>query len=149
MTHVGGAGSEPPKATPEPSLERTSFEDHRNALKFEHDLIDRKLARLLTSQTILFAAVSLAASRADAGFIKILALTGLALCVVTAIGMAGNFRAKRYVFTDYRKMVESSKWRHTPPELPVQWGVRTVTTWWGLVADLLFRLCLRAHGWRS
>ncbi len=129
------AAREPvPGREKQPDEERLSLLDHRDALKFEHELIDRKLTRLLTSQTILFAAVSFAANRADATFIRILALTGLALCLAIAFGMAGNFRAKWYVYDDYRQM---GKDRRTPAEPPVQWGVRTFTTKWGMIADFL------------
>jgi hypothetical protein len=114
----------------------TSSADYRETLKFEHELIDRKLTRLLTSQTILFAAFAFAASISSVALIRILAGTGLALCLVLAFGMAGNFRAKWYVYLDYRQMVEARGWR-TPAALPVEWGVRTLTTRWGMVADFL------------
>ncbi len=115
---------------------RSAYEDYRRALEFEHELIDRKLTRLLGSQALLFAGASFAADLAEAAFIRLLAGAGLAVCLVVAFGMAGNFRAKYHVYTDYKSFVEKrdAKWPF-PGGPHVQWGVRTRTTKWGLWAD--------------
>ena len=50
-----------PSGTPVHSLtdRRRLFEDHIHGLEFEHEPIDRKIAWLLTSQSLLFAALGL------------------------------------------------------------------------------------------
>jgi hypothetical protein len=120
----------------DPAEMRLAYEDYRGALEFEHELIDRKLTRLLGSQALLFAGASFAADRADAAFIRLLAGAGLAVCLVVAFGMAGNFRAKYHVYTDYKSFVKNRgpKWPF-PGGSEVQWGARTTTTKWGLWAD--------------
>lgn len=119
---------------------RQQFEDHRSGLEFEHDLINRKLTWLLTSQTILFAALGLTLQAPSVTLVRIVGGVGLAICSFISIGLVGNVIAKVLVHNDYSKVEP-----HTGSEQAVRWGlrgtgkvefgVRTWTTWLGLLAD--------------
>ncbi|WP_133251942.1 hypothetical protein [Actinomycetospora cinnamomea] len=134
--------------------------DYSKALEFEHDLINRKITWLLTSQTILFAALGLTLQALVLRMVDIIAYVGLALCSIGLLGLVGNFRAKRFVHSDYKasRILGSTgerlrgrepgericwikrciRWicgRREPDR--AEWGVRSVTTWWGVLMDCL------------
>jgi len=94
--------------------------------KFEHELIDRKLRWLLTSQTILFAALALVFNKGKPGdmdndgktFLTILlCILGLLTSTLTAIGVISAVIGKYRSYGDERKK-----------DHRVQWGVRTRLT---------------------
>jgi hypothetical protein len=120
---------------------RLIFEDHVKGLEFEHELIDRKITWLLTSQTILFAALGLSLRAPVLEFVRIIATVGLVLCVFIIVGLVGNIMAKRFVYSDYRNRVDAGQtsWgvRGTGK---VEFGVRSRTTWLGIVADIAIPL---------
>jgi hypothetical protein len=62
----------------EANTRRLAYEDHRDALQFEHELINRKVTWLLTSQTLLFAALGLTLDAASIALLRIIAGVGLA-----------------------------------------------------------------------
>jgi hypothetical protein len=153
---------------------------------FEHDLINRKITWLLSSQTILFAALAIVVSgdskleESDIeSFLWVLSMLGICLSLLIFLGVCMAVRAK---YLNYKK--ESDKQEKTRNEQksaikkgalriqggkiiikeglleiqeaelsiheadhtsnfesdPLQWGVRTWTTRFALLPDLLMPL---------
>ncbi len=63
-------------------------------LKFEHELINRRVTWLLTSQTILFAAYGVALDTSTRWFLRTVAFTGAALAILLLAGIVAAFFAK-------------------------------------------------------
>jgi len=105
-----------------PSNENEYFE----RLRFKHELINRRLTWLLSSQTILFAAYGVALGTAQPGkaeiFLKVTAISGAAIACLILIGVIAGILAKRTVWKD----------SHTE-----QFGVRTPITYLALIPDTL------------
>ena len=106
--------------------------------KFEHELIDRKLNWMLTSQTILFAALALIFGKddgTDKPFLTIVVCSlGLATSALTATGVLFAVLGKRRNFRDELKKQKDNR----PLEFEqnrVQWGVRTELTRIATLAD--------------
>jgi hypothetical protein len=106
--------------------DRKPFDDYVRDFRFQHDLIDRKITWLLTSQTILFAALGLTTAAPVLDLVHVIGLLGLAICIAVVIGLVGNIVAKYCVYRDYRERLES-----------VRFGVRGWTTWFGIATDVL------------
>lgn len=105
-------------------------------LKFEHDLINRRITWLLSSQSLLFAAYALALQATEKSsdswkaavgwFLKTVAATGVCVASFVLIGIVASAIAKYCVWQDFRKV--------NPEE---QWWVRTWLTVMGLIPDFL------------
>ena len=142
---------------------RTKFEDYIHGYEHEHELIDRKETWLLTSQTILFAALGLTlqAKTPAVKLILVIAGVGLFLCVAITLGLVGNVSAKRCLYSDYKHFVNSTDSASTKiPKIPsstktpwgkreageVEFGVRTPLTVLGIITDFLIPLAF-AGAW--
>ena len=126
---------------------RDVWKDYNHSQAFEHDLINRKTSWWMTGQTILFAAYGLAlrSDLADQNkeFRRVVALSGLALAVVTLIGVLALILSKIISWREYEKF-----YRHPSPiklrlprplnKRPHQWGVRTWNTPITLLPDVAF-----------
>jgi hypothetical protein len=127
------------------------FNEYSDRQKFEHELINRRITWLLTSQTILFAAYGLGASKDNTvtpQFLKVVAWCGLLSSFFLFLGIVAGALAKCHSWGDYlsldrlnnmgkqdQAIVESKL-----DELRRKWGVRTWITGLGLVPDLLLPL---------
>src|SRR5947207_736550 len=123
--------------------DRTKFEDYIHGYEHEHELIDRKETWLLTSQTILFAALGLTLQAPTGILIQVIAWVGLALCVAIFIGLIGNILAKWFLYSDYKNAgrsadgaKEKTRWG-TRGTSEVEFGVRTHLTMLGILTDIL------------
>ncbi|CAN7749535.1 hypothetical protein LJR084_006801 [Variovorax sp. LjRoot84] len=77
--------------------------EYAERMKFEHELINRRLSWLLSSQTILFAAYGIALDeRGERMFLTIVATTGEGIAVLSAIGIAAAFAAKYCTWQDFK-----------------------------------------------
>lgn len=151
--------------------ESKSYDDR---LKFEHDLINRRLTWLLTSQSILFAALAfvLGKNMLDASetgslergdFFDILACLGLSISLLIWIGVVMGITAKCTVWYDERikKLAPTAKrpwilalllndaWpkrNRTEDEIPL--GVRTYITLIALLPDFFMPLAFAWAWWR-
>jgi hypothetical protein len=123
---------------------RDVWDDWNHRQEWEHDLINRKTSWWLTGQTILFAAygLTLRSDFVDKSneFRKVVAFSGLAVAVVTFLGIIGLIRSKRMSFRDYSEFYcPPSPKLPLPGPLegkPLQWGVNTGNTWLTLVPDV-------------
>ena len=104
------------------------FDIHEKRMHFEHDLINRRLSWLLTSQSILFAAMALAFSDKEPtaqgeAFVKFIPIMGAVISMSIFSGVLAGATAKYKI------------WKKSESE---QWGVRTSITVWALLGtDLL------------
>jgi hypothetical protein len=105
---------------------QTNGDESFERLKFEHELINRRLTWLLSSQTILFAAygVALGTAKPEGArfFLKTTAISGTVIACLIWIGVIAGILAKRTVWKDSRKE---------------QFGVRTWITYLALLPDTL------------
>ena len=113
--------------------QQKGYDRYQEKLKFEHDLINRRLTWLLTSQTIMFAALAIAfkegafIERREA-FLKFIPYMGGAIALLIFSGVLAGSIAKYTVWKDHiNKNQEYQK----------QWGVRNWITQWALITDLL------------
>lgn len=118
------------------------IERYENRLKFEHELINRRLTWLLTSQTILFAALALLLTTdvsPDAEklsvYLKslknIISFLGKAISISILFGVLMGFMAKIMLWCDYNK-------EHPINERPL--GVRTTISFLAFIPDVLIPL---------
>jgi hypothetical protein len=130
---------------------RDIWGDYNDRQKFEHELIDRKTRWLATAQTILFAAYGITwkdpvADGAQA-FRNIVACAGIAVAVVTLVGVVTVIISKFLSWRDYKEFYESNtcylprpfKVEGENPKVEgekLEWGVRTWNTWLTLVPDV-------------
>lgn len=127
------------------------FKEYLDRQKFEHELIDRRVTWLLTSQTILFAAYGLGVSK-DSDipqlFLNAVAVSGLLSSLFLFIGIVAGVRAKWQSWQDYLKLqnqcneVDGSA-ASVPENLDdfrKEWGVRTRITKLAIVPDLFLPL---------
>ena len=113
-----------------PTNEDKTFERQ----KFEHELINRRLTWLLSSQTILFAAYGVAIGLRPTAtepvaesdvvdfFLNVTAITGAFIACLILIGVIAGIRAKYWVWKDSGEN---------------EWGVRTQVTVLAQVPDTL------------
>lgn len=124
-------------ATSEPNL---AFSNYLHRLEFEHELINRKITWMLSTQAILFAAYGITLSRdalSEAGrFQTVIAISGMFMSLLIMLGILATLTAKFLVWRDYRR-------DHNPSE---EWGIRTRVTWVGLLPDVFLPL-LFAVAW--
>lgn len=129
------SGKWTPTLTPRGEKLMQSNEDKTfERLRFEHELINRRLTWLLSSQSILFAAYGVAAGLSAAQtdtaaqsdiagfFLNVTAITGAFISGLILIGVIAGILAKRTVWKDSQQK---------------EFGVRTWTTYLGLVPDTL------------
>lgn len=109
--------------------------DYFERLKFEHELLNRRVTWLLASQTILFAAYGLTDKHIenDKIIVEIIPCIGLLLSISIFIGIIASIFAKTLTWLDNRT------------EHP-QFGVRTWITILGFTPDLLLPI-LFSFGW--
>lgn len=113
---------------------KDELEKHEKSMYFEHELINRRLSWLLTSQSILFAAMALVVDGVDLSikdnlsarseeFIKVIPIMGAVISLSIFSGVLAGAIAKYRIWKE-------SKLKH--------WGVRTWITRWALLGtDLL------------
>lgn len=105
--------------------------NYKNRLSFEHELINRRLTWLLTSQSILFAALGLVYGSQDPVSLNTLkqaiCLLGFLISTFIWIGVSMGISAKYLVWKDFNKGKDKSD--------QVPWGVRTPITTTALVPD--------------
>jgi DMSO/TMAO reductase YedYZ heme-binding membrane subunit len=108
---------------------QTSGDESFERLRFEHELINRYLTWLLSSQTILFAAYGVALGTAKPGvadfFLKVTAISGAVIAGLIFIGVISGILAKLTVWKDSQKR---------------QFGVRTWITYLALIPDTFLPL---------
>lgn len=116
-------------------MERVEYAER---LKFEHELINRRVTWLLTSQTILFAAYGVALDKGATAFLKTVAITGAAVAVLVLFGVLASFTAKYCTWRDFR-----SSGHATEP-----FWVRTWITYVGSIPEFTLPLVF-ATAWAS
>jgi hypothetical protein len=122
---------------------RDTWNDHNARQEFEHELINRKTNWWLTTQTILFAAYGLTLSNdfipGGNEFRYVIAFAGLAMAVVTFVGVLAIINSKRLAWKLYAKYYKENQIKPPPPinAKPLQWGVNTHNTWLTLAPDVL------------
>lgn len=136
---------------------RDVWNDYNHQQEFEHQLIDRKTTWWLTSQTILFAAYGVsfqAANARDAALFRaVVAGSGLAIGIVTFIGVAALVGSKIVSWMMYRNFYSRQGLVQLPQshrDRELQWGVRTWNTPITLLPDLLAPIVfIAAWSWIS
>ena len=101
--------------------------EYLRRLEFEHDLINRRMGWLLTSQTILLGAYGLTLDKTGATadlYRRAIPTLGLWSAIAVLLGVTASALAKFFTFWDFRRDHPSA-----------QWGVRTCITILGLVPD--------------
>lgn len=124
--------------------------EYLNKQQFEHDLINRRLTWLLTSQSILFAALALALGKDvvenhRATFMLILPLLGIVISAFTFLGVLMGVIAKYTNWQDELKAQQKRKEIAVQngeefKEDPVDWGVRAWITRGAITTDLAIPL---------
>ncbi len=76
--------------------------EYSRRIQFEHELINRRVTWLLTSQTILFAAYGVALDKSDALFLKTVAITGAGIAIFVFVGILAGFAAKYYTWQGFK-----------------------------------------------
>jgi hypothetical protein len=98
--------------------------------RFEHELINRRLTWLFTSQTVLFAAYGIASRSNDPhfnhAFLRVTAIIGALIAGLILLGIVAAILAKRTAWKDYQTI-----------EPNAQFGVRTWITYMAFAPDLL------------
>ena len=111
-------------------INRTRYERelYDERLKFEHELIHRRITWLLTSQSLLFAAYGFAydSYRSAETFLKVTPLAGAAISLLILIGVLCGACAKRTCWKRFKK--------DNPKE---QFGAVTLLTYFALGCDAL------------
>lgn len=122
---------------------RRAWLDHRSQQQFEHQLIDRKTTWLLSTQAILFAAYGLSFQNATSSlgdvehFRHVVSYTGIALSVLTLVGVLAVIRSKLLDWKDFDQHATKQSASVSPKGIS-QWGVRTGNTILSLFPDALF-----------
>jgi hypothetical protein len=100
--------------------------EYLKRLGFEHELIERRIGWLLTSQSILLTAYALALDKPGSAdlFRLWVPRVGLLLALAVLCGVIAAALAKYHTWRDFQKK-----------ELSAQWGVRTYVTVIGLIPD--------------
>jgi hypothetical protein len=127
------------------------FKEYVDRQKFEHELIDRRVTWLLTSQTILFAAYGLGASKENVIsplFLNAVAVSGILTSLLLFLGIVAGLRAKWQSWRDYLTLQNQSdevdcSIASAPENLDdfrKEWGVRTKITKFAIIPDLFLPL---------
>jgi hypothetical protein len=123
--------------------DRAVWRDYQDGQRFEHELINRKTTWWLTAQALLFTAYGVTlrtdAEPAAIWFRDVVAAAGVALAVITLVGVVAVIVSKVLAWRTYATFFARST-RHLPPPLdgaPLQWGVCTLNTVLTLAPDVL------------
>ncbi len=105
-------------------------ENYQKRLFFEHDLINRRLTWLLTSQTILFAALAFVLGKEELSvqqsfFSEIISILGMGISIAILIGVLMGILAKVMTWRD-AKAIDKNQ----------QFGVRTWITMIAFIPDV-------------
>ena len=129
---------------------RDLWQDCNHRQEVEHNLINRKTTWSLTGQTLLFAAygLSLDSKLADnklaakgSEFREVVAFSGLALAIVTLVGVISVINSKRLSWRQYETFYSSREsLLPKPHKTPLQWGVNTRNTVLTLAPEVLMPL---------
>jgi len=76
--------------------------EYSERLKFEHDLINRRVTWLLTSQSILFAAYGFALKVPSVLLLRTIAFIGAAIAILIFVGILAAFAAKYCTWQDFK-----------------------------------------------
>jgi hypothetical protein len=114
-------------------MKGTPEEEYFERLRFEHELINRRVTWLLTSQTILLSAFGLVLKTENAtqptgevpDFLKVMAIAGAVITSLILVGIVAGVVAKYSVWKDYQV--------HDPN---AEWGARTWVTVVALLPDI-------------
>ena len=115
------------------SNDKYSYVWYQEGLSSEHELINRRLTWLLTSQTILFAALAFVMGNQSppegrhAFFFLVVSILGSGISLCILFGIWQGIRAKFKLWEDYKN--------HTDPKEEL--GVRTEITKKALLPDVL------------
>ena len=129
---------------------QAAWQEYDDRQKFEHELLNRKMTWLLTSQTVLFAAYGVTFGDAGEGdglesFRRMVTLTGILIAAVVLVGTAALLNSKRLSWRSYRTYFGDPSETPSAPvrdlrgplkNTSLQWGVNTVNTWWALLPDV-------------
>jgi hypothetical protein len=80
------------------TMKRSEYMDR---LKFEHELINRRVTWLLSSQSLLLAAYAFALGKGHRLFLMTLAATGIAIALCVLVGILASFTAKRVTWRHF------------------------------------------------
>lgn len=125
---------------------RDIWADYNERQKFEHELLDRKTTWLIATQSILFAAYGVTFRSEGTGgegldtFRDVVAASGLAIAVITLVGVVALLISKLLSWQDYKRFFAGSETPNPPRPLDrkaLQWGVRSWNTPFALLPDLL------------
>jgi len=112
-------------------------ERYEKRQEFEHDLINRRLTWLLTSQTILFTALALVLredtidEKYRTAFFNTISYLGIFISLAIFFAICMGALAKYISYRDERKRDDKNK---------VRWGVRKLITIIALIPDVLMPL---------
>lgn len=119
--------------------------EYVNQLKFEHELINRRVTWLLTSQSIFFATYGFvyektptATATVTASFLKTLSVIGATTSMLCLVGILASFAAK---FCTWKKLQKNPKYEYEP------FGVNTPITFIGFIPDFTLPIVF-IIGWR-
>ena len=115
-------------------------EKYDKQLSTEHELINRKLTWLLSSQSILFAALALVISmdlKLPQQFSKVIAILGILISSLIWVGVVMSIVAKVLIWKDYNK----------EPLNNVRLGVRNWITFIALIPDFFMPLAFVFAWW--
>jgi hypothetical protein len=109
-------------------------EKYEQRLQFEHELINRRLTWLLTSQSILFAALAFVIEKEGMAplqneFSKIISVLGISIALAILIGVIMGIAAKVTAWREYNSKI-------IPPEDKKPLGVHTWITSIAFIPDI-------------
>jgi hypothetical protein len=117
--------------------------EYRDRLAFEHELINRRLTWLLTSQALLFAAYGFALkgdeTEGKALFLKAVPTSGAIIASLILVGVVAGLLAKTFVWIDYRAQEDGTR---------EPFGVRTWITVVAFLPDVLLPIVF-VVAWKS
>lgn len=108
------------------------LERHQRQQAFEHELINRRLTWLLTSQTFLFASLGFLSemNKLKDYFLHVASGLGIAVSIFVWVGVVMGIFAKYYNWKNYKCKYDESK----------RWGERTWVTVIALIPDVFLPL---------
>jgi hypothetical protein len=106
--------------------------EYDERMRFEHELINRRVTWLLSTQSILFVAYGLALQHNNARlFLSVTPILGIGIAVLILVGIVAAILAKRSTWKDYAD-------EHKDKD--VQFGVRDIFTYLRFVPDIALPL---------
>jgi hypothetical protein len=121
----------------------TDLEKYDKGLSIEHELINRRLTWLLSSQSILFAALAFVLGKdvpeaTQKLFFKVVSCLGMGISLSIFVGVLMAVIAKRVIWKDYNK---------NHPNTKQSLGVRTWITILALAPDVLMPIAFVSAWW--